>query len=112
MVPLHLDPQHQTEQDNLLSYDALGIYKHLKEWLFARTTPSSSKNAQILAIKYEYLWDDDTVQAIRNFLGIPSFKLPPYRPRGYQEGGLNPQEIKFKELYNLGTENRSMLCGL
>ena len=93
----------QTEHDNLLSYDALGIYQHLKMWLYTRTRPVDSKNAQILAIKYENLWEKKTVQAIRNFLNIHYFKLPPKRPRGYEQESLFPQEITFRNIYNLGT---------
>jgi hypothetical protein len=97
------DARNQTEQDNLLAYDALGIYEHLKIWLHTRTRPVTPQNAQILAIKYEHLWDKSTIKAIRTFLDIDDFKLPPKRPRGHKEEDLLTQEITFKKMYNLGT---------
>lgn len=95
--------QNQTEHDNLLSYDALGIYKHLRVWLYTGTKPATPEEAQILAVKYENLWEEGTVQAIRLFLNIPQFELPAYRPRGKKEEQLLPKEKTFRELYNLGT---------
>lgn len=97
-------PHKQTEKDNLLSYDALGIYEHLKVWLYTRTKPTDLKHAQILALKYENLWDDDTIQAIRKFLHIPNFTLPPKLPRGHKSN-LFTRERTFRKIYNLGTED-------
>jgi hypothetical protein len=97
-------PYNQTDQDNLLSYDALGTYEHLKAWLHTRTRPTSPEKAQILAIKYEHLWDEETVQAIRKFLKIPHFHLPHREERGHSNGELFSQELAFKKIYNLGTE--------
>lgn len=94
----------QTEQDNLLSYDALGCAKHLEVWLHEGTEPCDIHEAQILAIKFENLWEKETIQAIRNFLKVPSFKLPPKRERGYDANELFPHERAFRNLYNLGTE--------
>jgi len=93
----------QNEQNNLLSYDALGTYEHLKVWLYTGTKPAKPSQAQILAIKYENLWEENTITAIRNFLGLPHFNLPPKRPRGHKN--LSSKELKFRELYNLGTKN-------
>lgn len=95
-------PYRQNEQHNLLSYDALGVYEHLKVWLFTKTKPATPKKAHILAIKYEHLWEESTVEAIRNFLKIPHFSLPPQLPRGHKD--LNTREKKFRKLYNLGTK--------
>lgn len=97
-------PLNQTEEDNLLSYDGLGTYEHLKAWLYTETQPSSRKEAQILAIKYEHLWDQATIQAIRKFLHNPSFQLPPQRARGREKEKLYAQEISFRKKYNLGTK--------
>lgn len=93
----------QTEANNLLSFDAFGTYKHLKCWLFTRTEPTSFSKAQILAVKYENLWDPETVAAIRKFLGLPNFSPQPFKPRGYSDRKLFPAEKKFRDLYNLGT---------
>lgn len=93
----------QTMEDNLLAYDALGINKHLEEWLFVRTTPSSLKTAQILAIKYENLWDNDTLEAIRVFLNFPDLQLPKKRPRGIHKVEY-PRYAEIKAKYNLGTD--------
>lgn len=96
---------YQTEEDNLLSYDALGVYEHLKAWLYTQTEPASSKNAHILAIKYENLWDQATIEAIRKFLLTPKFRLPPKRTRGRDKEELNPLEISVRKRYNLGTKS-------
>ena len=92
----------QTIEDNLLAYDALGYYQHLVEWL-QKTTPSTQSKAQIMAIKYENLWDDETILALKKFLKVKFFSLPPKQERGYSLNQLNPKEITFKEIYNLGT---------
>lgn len=97
-------PLKQTEQDNLLSYDAFGTYEHLKTWLYTRTEPTDPEHAQILAIKYENLWDHKTTQAIRSFLNISDFRLPPQRTRGRDKKKLYSKEINFRKMYNLGTE--------
>lgn len=96
-------PFKQNEKDNLLSYDALGIDEHLKVWLHTGTKPATLKNAQILAVKYENLWDESTVEAIRDFLGLPHFKLPEQLPRGHKN--LYKNEKLFRKIYNLGTED-------
>lgn len=96
---------HQTEKDNLLSYDALGNYEHLKVWLGERTESCKLVNAQIFAVKYEHLWDPSTLQALRRFLNISYFSLPPKRERGKDEAKLLPLEKRMRELYNLGTKN-------
>lgn len=97
---------HQTIDDNLLSYDALGCYQHLEEWLHLRTTPCKPKEAQILAIKFENIWDPPTIQAIKEFLHIANFQLPLKRERGYEGDDLNQQEIEFRQKYNLGTPDQ------
>lgn len=97
-------PLKQTEQDNLLAYDAFGTYEHLKAWLYTHTKPTTPENAQILAIKYENLWDESTVQTIRKFLNIPSFTLPSKRTRGHKEEQLFSKELKIRSMYNLGTK--------
>jgi hypothetical protein len=96
-------PFNQTEQDNLLSYDALGTYEHLKEWLYHRTEPASLEHAQIMAVKYENLWDQATIRAMRKFLNISHFELPPKEERGHKAEELLPQEIAFRKIYNVGT---------
>lgn len=99
-------PFNQTEEENLLSYDALGNYKHLFAWLHTRTAPAPIKKAQILAIKFENLWDHATLIALRKFLNIPHLQLPSKEERGHTEDELLPQEIIFRNIYNLGTENQ------
>lgn len=99
-------PGCQTKQHNLLSYDALRTYEHLNVWLHTQTKPSDFKNGQILAVKYENLWDESVVQAIRDFLDIPLFKLPPQSARGHKESKLYSIEIAMKKMYNLGTATK------
>lgn len=95
--------QNQTEQENLLSYDALNINEHLQAWLFTQVQPGSKEDAQILAIKYEHLWE--CLPIIRDFLDCPKFKLPRQRPRGRDEDELYVKERKIRRTYNLGTED-------
>ncbi len=94
----------QTEKDNLLAYDALGCTKQLKKWLYEELQPSDLENAQILAIKFENLWEPETIQAIQNFLNITTLKLPPKRERGCDLDDLSTQELNFRMLYNVGTQ--------
>lgn len=93
----------QNLSDNLLTYDALGYGKHLASWLHERTIPCHIHDAQILAIKYENLWDQETIQAIKNFLHLEELKFPQRRPRGYHGKELTELEISIREMYNLGT---------
>lgn len=97
-------PTRQTEEQNLLSYDALGTNKQLHTWLHAWTIPSDPKNAQILAVKYENLWTSGTIQEIRDFLAVPDFRLPLKKPRGMHARAPVPAELAIKRKYNLGTE--------
>lgn len=97
------DTRNQTVKNNLLSYDALGCYKHLVCWLYETTPCFEPEQAQILAVKYENLWDPGTIQAIKTFLGIQVFELPPQYERGAKLEQLNPKETLFRSTYNLGT---------
>lgn len=97
----------QTVEDNLLCHDALGCFSHLFHWLHLTTSVSIDK-AQILAIKYENLWDPETIQSIQDFLKVDTFTLPARKERGYREQELDQREILFKSVYNNGTpENPS-----
>lgn len=93
----------QTEKHNLLAYDAMGCAKQLREWLHKSVTPCHLDEAQILAIKFEDLWDPETVQMIKEFLKLKAFKLPSKRERGCDYEELSSKEIAFKSLYNKGT---------
>lgn len=93
----------QTEEDNLLAYDALGCYEHLLQWLHIKTHRANWMNGQILAIKYENLWSDEVRREVNRFLKMNNFSLPPKKERGYSEADLDPREILFRRLYNLGT---------
>lgn len=99
------DAHDQTEEDNLLSYDALGCAQHLEEWFHLRTLPCNLEEAQILAIKFENLWERNTVEAIKKFLKLKEFRLPPKRERGYDANELFPHELGFRKKYNLGTDS-------
>lgn len=96
---------HQTLEKNLLAYDALGCFRQLKDWLHKKVQPCDLQEAQILAIKYEHLWDAETILAIQEFLQLPAFDLPPKRERGRDSDELSAQEKSFKKRYNLGTED-------
>jgi len=96
----------QTETNNLLGYDALGCVKQLEEWLHNKTQPCDLQSAQILAIKFEHLWEPETAQAIKEFLQISSFKLPPRLERGYDAKALSSKELAFRKVYNLGTDEQ------
>ena len=92
----------QTMQYNLLAYDALGTYPHLEAWLVSMTRPSSLQEAQVLAIKYEHLWEKKTQEAICTFLSLDKLLLPEQKERGTFD--LLIKEKAMRKLYNLGTE--------
>jgi hypothetical protein len=92
----------QTVQYNLLAQDALGSTKQLIAWL-KETIPSTPDQAQILAIKYENLWDIETINAIQEFLRLDHFEIPPHKERGYTLQELHPKERLFRQIYNIGT---------
>jgi hypothetical protein len=94
----------QTLQENLLSYDALGTYDQLNQWLYVRSKPSLEKKAQILAVKYENLWDEKTQRAIKSFLNLKTFALPPRKMRGCDKNSMDQKELLFREKYNLGSD--------
>lgn len=94
----------QTVENNLLAYDALGCCAHLEAWLCERTLPCDLASAQILALKLENLWENESVEAIKDFLGIPDFRLPAEKTRGYSGNKLLPNESAMRKRYNLGTE--------
>lgn len=94
----------QSKKHNLLNYDAFGCAKQLQSWLYKDTKKSSPQNAQVLAIKFEELWNPKTIAAIEQFLGIDKLQLPPLRERGYSGEELYPKEQQFRNLYNQGTE--------
>lgn len=95
--------RNQIISNNLLSYDALGIGQHLLVWLHEYYQPSTAEEANILVLKYENLWDPETIQAIRDFTGLQDFNMPEYKPRGYSTEDLDPLEISFREALNQGT---------
>lgn len=97
------DSTHQTISHNLLCYDALGCGQHLSIWLQEKTSPSNIEEAQILAIKYEHLWEESTIAAIKSFLFLDVLELPKKRARGYQPDQLTQEESNFRSAYNLGT---------
>ena len=87
---------------NLLAYDALGCTRQLKKWLFS-LPPGNTTNGQILAIKYEDLWDPETIQAIRRFLNLKKLQLPLRKDRGYDLESIGDLERAFRIAYNQGT---------
>lgn len=95
----------QTEIHNLLNYDALGCCQQLEHWLYTDTIPCGLEEANVLAIKYENLWDDDTVQALKDFLSNDKLVLPAKAMRGYTEDSLSSRERLFRTLYNQGSFN-------
>ncbi len=94
----------QTIDNNLLAYDALGCTKQLFYWLHAKTMPCELNQAQILAIKYENLWDETAQKAISTFLGFSAFKLAAKKTRG-EWMSLSNIEIACKEYHNKGSVN-------
>lgn len=90
----------QTAMCNLLAYDALGIEKHLKQW-FSLKRAATVEEANVLAIKYEHLWDEETVTMLSMFLGIKDLSLPEKKARG--QYALFPIEREARALYNKGS---------
>lgn len=99
------DTANQTITDNLLTYDALGCYQQLCHWLHLNTSPCKLHQAQILAIKYENLWDKRCVREIKRFLSCPKLKIPPKKARGQPKELKTEQEIQFINTYNQGTSS-------
>lgn len=89
--------------NNILSYDVLGCTLQLTEWLHNKTIPCTKDKATILAIKYEHLWDADTIKAINEFLGLEHFSLSAYRHRVHNFNEDLPLEKEIRLVYNLGT---------
>lgn len=98
------DGKNQNERYNLLAYDALGCGKQLEEWFYRKTQSCNLEQAQILAIKYENLWDRETCEAISEFLKVKAVELPPKKERGCNLEELSSKEKTFRELYNMGTD--------
>ena len=90
----------QTDEKNLLAYDGLGCERQLESWLHSKTTPCDKQDAQILAIKYENLWESK--EEIEEFLGF-KFGLPPKRQRGSKFDEISAKEQRFRRKFNLGT---------
>ena len=91
---------YQTVEHNLLAYDALGIEQHLKQWLTLEKAGSLAQ-ANVLAVKYEHLWDENTKEALAEFLGVKKLSLPQKRKRGQYT--LSPKERRIRSFYNVGT---------
>lgn len=92
----------QNYMTTLFAYDALGIYEQLKQWLYDRTMPCDCCEAQVMAIKYENLWDEEVVSAISEFLMTPKLVLPTKKHRGGWE--TTELEKQSKQFYNLGSD--------
>jgi len=90
----------QTDEKNLLAYDGLGCEGQLESWLHSKTTSCDKQEAQILAIKYENLWESK--EEIEEFLEF-KFGLPPKRQRGCQLDEISAKEQRFRRKFNLGT---------
>ncbi|HAB99880.1 MAG TPA: hypothetical protein DCE71_08670 [Parachlamydiales bacterium] len=94
------DTRKQSLRHNLLAYDALGTGEHLQKWLLDWVAPASKETAQILAIKYEHLWDAETQEAIRTFCHLDHFELPPKKERGCEEKKMSPLELLLRRVNN------------
>lgn len=90
----------QTAEHNVLSYDALGYFEHLHQWLLLETN-TSPQEARTLAIKYENLWDQETQEAICSFLQIDHLDIPPQETRG--KFFLLDQQKEFRAAHNIGS---------
>jgi len=100
------ETERQTVNNNFLSYDALGYDNQLSDWLYEKTEPCDVKTAQILAVKYEHLWDKETIEAIESFLLVDNFALPPQKERGYQLDKITSKEASFRIMYNTGSAEK------
>lgn len=94
----------QTISDNILAYDVFGCALHLTSWLYRDTQPCSIENAQVMAIKYEHLWDKETISAMKNFLKVELLQFPLRRNRGHRGKSLSDIERLIRLQYNVGTE--------
>lgn len=97
------DSTYQNISHNLLCYDALGYTQHLSKWLHEESVSINLEEAQILAIKYENLWDEETINALKMFLLLDELKLPEKLNRACWLNKMTYAEKQFREMYNLGT---------
>lgn len=95
---------HQNFKNNLLSYDALGTKRHLMQWLVRSVEKAPMEASNVMAVKYENLWDKEVVEAIKKFCGLESFPLPPKKSRGYRDHLAHKEQL-IRTTYNLGTES-------
>ncbi len=95
------DDKEMILKQRLLQQDLYGYFVHLDCWL-RRLPICDPEQANVLAIKYENLWEEESIKAIRFFLQDDSFQLPFYRPRGDYE--LTAVEINARNAMNLGSK--------
>ena len=96
----------QTISNNLLCYDALGYGRQMNQWLVLKTVKADHPvDAQIMAIKYEDLWDPATIQGVMDFLGVESLPLPLQKDRRYKDRADHPAQRMFIERHNRGTDS-------
>lgn len=96
----------QTISNNLLCYDALGYGRQMNQWLVLKTVEANRPvDAQIMAIKYEDLWDPATIQGVIEFLGLESLPLPLQKARRYKDRANHPLQRMFIEHHNIGTDS-------
>jgi hypothetical protein len=88
--------------ENILKLDLIGYGEQIKQWVYELEN-SDVTNAKVMAIKYENLWDEETLVNLANFLGIESVNLPEWKQRGDFHHELSFKERSLINTYNLGT---------
>jgi hypothetical protein len=89
---------------NILAADFIGYGEQIKEWVYNLEIADFS-NATVMCIKYENLWDKNTLINLANFLGVDSVTLPEQKKRGAFFKDLSIQEVELINKYNIGTKN-------
>jgi hypothetical protein len=91
-----------TLENNYLSFDGLEYHNQLINWL-DESRNSKIEDANVMTVKYENLWDQETIDQIKIFLNLNQFKLPERKKRGCSESELTELEREIRKKYNLGT---------
>lgn len=69
----HLGSEKFVENDDILSNDSLNLYNLFKAWI-------KSQNFEFLSLRYESLYNEPSLELLREYLGF-NVKLLPYIPR-------------------------------
>jgi hypothetical protein len=101
---LELQDSKFTSLDNHpLAKDGLAVAEQIQKWVFS-FPELEIKEANLMCVKYENLWEPATILAIEKFLKIRKLPLPAFKQRGYSDDQLSDFQKQAREIYNYGTK--------